>query len=201
MNFHVISDLHFNHDRILQYTNRPFATVQSMNEALIMNWNDVVSEDDEVYVVGDMFLGSHDEIEPILNRLNGFIHIALGNHDTAMRRAIYERHPKVVEIGEVLYLEVKGMRTSWEPEAIPPKQKYVFCHYPMIEWKDKEYGSIMCHGHTHHDDNFQYETERNLIHIGADATRLTPMSLGEVLKKCRERSHIKLEYRHNGARE
>ena len=65
-----ISDLHFSHKNILSFDNRPFFAVAEMNEAIINNWNSVVSVNDEVYILGDMFWNNND-IDSILPRLKG----------------------------------------------------------------------------------------------------------------------------------
>ena len=46
------ADLHLHYAPLL--AGRPFATVAEMDEALIRNWNNVVTEADTVYLVGDV---------------------------------------------------------------------------------------------------------------------------------------------------
>ena len=48
------SDLHFWHKNAIIYTNRPFETVEEMNEKLIEYWNKTVHANDEVYILGDV---------------------------------------------------------------------------------------------------------------------------------------------------
>ena len=48
------SDLHFGHSNIIKLCNRPFADVESMDAALIENWNKKVKKNDTVYVLGDI---------------------------------------------------------------------------------------------------------------------------------------------------
>ncbi len=49
-----------------------------MNEALIAAWNDRVSENDTVYIVGDMFFRCEDA-ESILKRLKGKKRLIVGD--------------------------------------------------------------------------------------------------------------------------
>lgn len=53
MNY-FISDLHFGHKNILKFDNRPFLNIEQHDKAIIENWNNVVGEDDDVYVLGDI---------------------------------------------------------------------------------------------------------------------------------------------------
>ena len=42
MTIRYIADMHFDHESILAYDNRPFNSVAEMNETMIANWNRVV---------------------------------------------------------------------------------------------------------------------------------------------------------------
>lgn len=46
--YFVIADTHFSHENIIKYCNRPFRTVEEMNNALVKNWNNNVSKNDVV---------------------------------------------------------------------------------------------------------------------------------------------------------
>ncbi len=48
------ADLHLGHNSIIQSCNRPFSSVEEMDETIIGNWNSRVSDVDEVYVLGDV---------------------------------------------------------------------------------------------------------------------------------------------------
>ena len=88
------SDLHLNHDREFIWGPRGFKSVDEANRTLIDNWRFVVKPDDDIYVLGDFFLGKdHDYIENVLSRLPGKIHVIIGNHDTPAKVKIYEAAP------------------------------------------------------------------------------------------------------------
>lgn len=87
-NIWVISDTHFNHANILTFKGtdgkliRPdFDSVEDMNETMIDRWNSVVKEGDKVYHLGDVYMGSQNDAETVLSRLNGTKRLIVGNHD------------------------------------------------------------------------------------------------------------------------
>ena len=77
----MCSDLHFGHEKIIQYESRPYKSTYDMDKALIKNWNSVVSGADLVYVLGDFSFHSKDETTRIVNSLNGKKILVMGNHD------------------------------------------------------------------------------------------------------------------------
>ncbi|AXH72888.1 MAG: hypothetical protein [Caudoviricetes sp.] len=126
------SDNHFNHENILKYCperavlwNNP----NEMNEGLISRWNNKVKQNDTVYHLGDICMGSPD----ILNRLNGKIILIKGNHD----------HKKTLKCGRFEYI------TNYH-ELKLNKKLITLCHYKMEVWKNSHYGSSLhFYGHSH----------------------------------------------------
>jgi len=83
----VTSDHHWGHGRLnATYCKetRGFATVDEMNAQLIARWNESIAPDDEVLLVGDVFVSRQmtlDEKVGILRMLNGRKTLIRGNHD------------------------------------------------------------------------------------------------------------------------
>jgi len=80
---YLISDTHFRHGNIIPHANRPFKSVEIMDDHLINNWNSTVKQNDIVYVVGDFIWtqGSSQLIKELIKKLNGRIILIMGNHD------------------------------------------------------------------------------------------------------------------------
>src|SRR3990172_2849797 len=75
------SDTHFYHQNIIKYCKRPFKYADEMNEVMIKNWNNTITDDDEVYHLGDFALCSPTGAENIVRRLKGKKYLIRGNHD------------------------------------------------------------------------------------------------------------------------
>ena len=78
---YFIADTHFYHENIIKYCNRPLKNSKQMNEYIVNKWNSVVTKDDIVYHLGDVGLGSTDELKELVGRLNGTKILIRGNHD------------------------------------------------------------------------------------------------------------------------
>jgi calcineurin-like phosphoesterase family protein len=128
-----IADWHYGHANVLAFDNRPFSNVQEMNEALVTLWNETVTPQDDVYVLGDMFWCKSSEAIPVLEKLNGRKFLVKGNHDRSNDGKFIRQFAKVSE-----YMEV-------EDEG----RHVVLCHYPIPCFKNHMYGWIHLYGHVH----------------------------------------------------
>src|SRR4051812_18149409 len=72
----IISDTHFNHEKIKEYENRP----DDFNEIIVSNWNKVITDADLVIHLVDVILGHDSSLDAILSRCNGRKVFARGNH-------------------------------------------------------------------------------------------------------------------------
>ena len=130
-----ISDTHFQHERILEYSPGPFQTVNDRDEALIENWNNLVKPGDIVYHLGDVFFGSKDSFKTLWPRLKGRKRLIVGNHDDV----------KFLSSGN--FFSKVYMWKVWHDKPL------VFTHVPIHEDSIHERiiqaGGLNVHGHTH----------------------------------------------------
>ena len=138
------ADTHFGHYNVIRFCDRPFASAEEMDEAMIQNWNDRVTGNDTVYILGDMFFRSTNA-EGILKRLKGKKRLIVGNHDGSwMTKFDYARYFFSVD----RFLETSDGKLS-----------LTLCHYPMLSWKHAK-RSYMIHGHIHNDTREENFTEQ-----------------------------------------
>jgi calcineurin-like phosphoesterase family protein len=174
------SDTHFYHKNIIKYCNRPFDSVEQMNETLITNWNNTVPLDGVVILMGDFAFAGGDKIKAILKQLNGHKYLFLGNHDHQIN--FPREYPYFESVEEQGVIRVEG-----DPE-IPTQD--IFCnHYPMISWDGAHRGTWQCFGHIHtcKEKNMIKEIQSpNQYDVGVDFNDYTPVSfqkLKEIITK------------------
>lgn len=109
------SDTHFSHDNIIRFCNRPFKDVNHMNEVLIENWNSLVQPEDTVFHLGDFAWGGSDVWNKILQRLNGHIHLIVGNHDEKNLRQGYMKYFDSISYQKHIYIERKSIYLNHYP--------------------------------------------------------------------------------------
>ena len=81
----LIADTHFGDGSIIKYENRPYSSVQAMDQGLIDAWNDVVAKGDLVWHLGDFCVPGRER--EYLDKLNGDKILIRGNHDTLSNQA------------------------------------------------------------------------------------------------------------------
>ena len=94
------ADLHLGHANIIRYCARPFTDVEAMNRALIEQWNEVVDDGDDVWVLGDVAMGKIAETLPLVSELRGRKLLLTGNHDRC-----WDGHGRRAEGWEERYLD------------------------------------------------------------------------------------------------
>ena len=166
------SDLHFWHKNICKYCNRPYESVEEMNEAIIQNWNAVVKDDDIVFVLGDLGFCGIEKLKPLLERLKGKKYLVQGNHDSD--KVVF----KLIE-GNILEDSYKLTTITIEGDPEVPEQMLTLCHFPMLDWYEKEKGSWMIHGHQH---QLPKTPSCSVVHwdVGLDKNGMTPINFEQL---------------------
>ena len=125
-----IGDTHFFHKNIIGYENRPFSSVEEMNNKLIQNWNYTVKKTDRIFHLGDFSFGNKQMQIEIGQKLNGYKVLILGNHD---RYNI--RHYIDCGFNEVIKYPIV-LDGFW-----------ILSHKPMYINKNMPYANIFAHVH------------------------------------------------------
>ena len=159
-----VADTHFFYEPLVK--SRGFDSAVQMNEALIENWNNTVTDEDTVYLIGDIgYNGGYVPCE-ILARLKGKKHLIRGNHDTCYEDA------------QLLYRYFESVTDFWELED--GDTHILLCHYPLLYNKL----GYMIHGHLHNSSQF-YDTLKDLprmLNAGVDLNGMKPATLGELVR-------------------
>lgn len=172
------SDPHLGHDKDFVVQARGFETVEEMNAEIIRRWNERVYPDDDVYVLGDLTLGDIEEGIRLIAKLNGYLHIMRGNHDTDKKVERYLELPNVVSIQYADVLKY-GKAVFW------------MGHYPTITANyddDKPWAKhVVClFGHTHQEQPF-YNNNPYMYNVGMDAHNCTPITIDEIIADIRKK--------------
>jgi Predicted phosphoesterase or phosphohydrolase len=188
-NVWFISDTHWGHKNIIQYSNRPFASVEDMNEKLIENWNSLVKAGDIVWHLGDFSFQSYKDFVPTLLRLNGTINVVLGNHDQVIEK--HSQDLRRIKLNSIQnYAEIK----------VPGAPMIVMFHYGQRVWNKSHHGSIHLYGHSHG----SLPPFGKSVDVGVDCKEITheyrPIHLDEVVAYMSKRQGEVVDH-HDGRRD
>lgn len=178
MSIFFTSDLHFGHANIIRFDNRPFTSVEEMDAELIRRWNNKVSPNDTVYILGDISWYNDQKTSEIISSLNGHKILIKGNHDRV--------HGKVRHCFDEI--------TDYKEIVLEGNKHITLCHYPIVFFNRHHYGSYMFYGHVHNShewnmtENYKFELEQldikcNMFNVGCMIWNYEPVTFEEVIKQ------------------
>lgn len=183
MNTFFTSDQHFGHKNICRFADRPFNSIEEMNEALIEEHNAVVKPTDTVWYLGDFAFMPANETKRILRRLNGNKSLILGNHDKNFNRKSREF------IGSGLLNAIYHYR-----EIYVEKQSIVLFHYGMRVWNKHHHGAWLLYGHSHG----SLPPHGLSVDVGVDSKEITdeyrPVSFEEIKRFMNTREKVEVDH-------
>ena len=185
-----IADTHFGHKNCIEFDNRPFSSVDEMEEIMCMNWNYVVRAEDTVYILGDFCFQVQGEWLRILKLLNGQKILIRGNHDPR------ELHPAVAE---------QFARVENYLEVADGDRRVILSHYPILCYKNAMHENCyMLYGHVHRTKDYDdvlrwtkeikeeranpWENRGQLYNVGCMLPYMyyTPRTLDQIIDGCTE---------------
>jgi len=160
MKYFFVADFHLGHPNIIEYANRPFKTLEEMNETIIRRHNERVKPEDTVYFLGDFCIeGVNKKAEDYFKQLNGRFVFCGGNHDNN-----------------------NSLRTITEAIVLHAGGKQILCvHDPF--YASDAFELNLC-GHVHDAWKYKWISDKSLvINVGVDVRNFYPVSLDEILKE------------------
>lgn len=174
---YLTSDWHFGHSKEFLFRPRGFNNIEEHNQAIIKNHNSIITDEDDVYVLGDLMLSDPEEGIRCIKQLKGKLHIIRGNHDTDRKWEMYKELDNVVEL------------CGWATVIKYKKYNFYLSHFPtMTPNIDKEslrQTLINLYGHTHQQTNF-YNNIPQVYHVGMDSHNCYPVLLDDIIEEIKE---------------
>ena len=139
MNYYI-SDIHFGCQN--KYEGRTLEHDKIVKE----NWNRVVTNADNVYILGDIGkIGNNQDTErliEIISTLKGRKTLVVGNHDVLKDIRLKQLFVEICDYKEIAD-NFNGM-----------SHKLVLSHYPILMWNGQHRGVIHLYGHVHATDEW-----------------------------------------------
>ena len=177
------SDLHFGHENVIRFDNRPFNTVEEMDEEMIKRWNAKVGKGDIVYVLGDfIWKAATNEAVSIIRRLNGQIILIKGNHDRFLHNAAAKKALAGIKDYDDICVTLEDGTT----------RRCILSHYFIPFYNGHRYQAIHLHGHSHFTEESAEEVritnelnekgyDLKIYNVGCMYWDYTPVTLDEIL--------------------
>jgi|SRR5579859_5132388 len=179
----IISDTHFNHVNIVEYSGRPV----NHNELMQQNWRKLVRPEDTVLHLGDVLMGRQDLWPSMPGWLPGKVTVIEGNHDHEHKLRFMHK-----EWGWEIMARL-GVDISAGPAIIEMDYRgynIIFTHEPFMAYQDPKSGNntdliytrlpektINVHGHIHEKETGDLQR----INVSVERISYQPVRLQQLL--------------------
>lgn len=147
----LCGDTHFGHDNLLKptYDNRPFDTVEDMNDHFVSEWNKAVGPNDVMLIMGDFFMRGTRLIDSIFPYLNGQCVLCRGNHDHNKQLKMLSKYSNFCWFKNIDF-EYNGLHfwCSHKPDDTE--------YFGQVDWSDLNNVRIGAHWHSTAKGGAQY---------------------------------------------
>lgn len=149
-----------------------------MNETIIKNFHSIITPEDDLYLLGDIFLGDLDAGMKLFHQLPGKIHLVWGNHDINSRINEMSSSYNVVEV--VGYAGIIKYK----------KYNFYISHFPTITAnfddceKTIKRRILSLSGHTHSKNIFE---SCNSYNVSVDAHNCFPVSIDKIIQDFKDK--------------
>lgn len=176
-------DLHFGHENVIAFDNRPFKSVEEMDAEIIRRWNNKVGKGDLTYVLGDMIWKTRNDDAPsLIKQLNGQIILIKGNHDRFLHNAKAKAALAGIKDYDDICVTLKD----------GTKKRVILSHYFTPMYNGHRHQAIHLHAHSHFTDEADFEIDyarylnsigcRNEIYnVGCMYWGFEPVTLDEII--------------------
>jgi len=139
-----------------------------MNSTLTNNWNNIVTPDDTVYIIGDFLMGPRQRTKEFADRLNGHKILIIGNHDK--RKYCIEAFEEVLDYKFIEY-DGHSLLLVHDPEMAPD----------IIKQSEHEVYDVLC-GHVH--EKWKHKQVNGIVYVnvGVDVREFRPVTIERLIE-------------------
>ena len=196
MKHFITSDIHFGHKNIIKYcpeSRGHFTSVDEMNETFINDFNNLVTEEDHTYILGDIGFCKPEQTMEFLKMMNGRKTIIHGNHDRELVKSEVFQNPEQRRLAGIIE-DTPYKVISHMVDGV--KYGIVLFHFRIASWDGAHHGSIHLYGHEHGNGPVM---EGRCMDIGVDTNKMKPYFLDSVVRVLRDKGKT-VNGHHDGTR-
>lgn len=205
---YFFSDLHVCHERDFILGPRGFKTAEESKETLIKNWNERVTNNDTIFLLGDTVVGAGTKglevFDELLRRLNyRALYVLPGNHPSGYT----QRFDEVIANTNIdnyfrLTFSLDGFKTiHLVPnyfEIYVNGKSIVLSHYPILSYNGMNKGGFLLHGHSHgnlsRSEIGREYSKGKVLEVSPEVIGNAPISFDEVFTLLNGRSNLNIDH-------